>query len=159
MRAFLFSAAFLFTYSAFAELPKVCYTTVDNTEFCTTDNLGKVQVYIYNAGWCGPCNQEMDEMPDVAAQFAGQNVAFASLSGEGWSRGQKPDVAFLKEWKDRHNVTFTVAGKYRDFGTAFNPPGYIPFSVIVDQQGNVAKSGSMGGSEIADEVRRLLGSF
>ncbi len=137
-------------------IPKVCYDTLEGGQFCTTDNVGKVQVFVYNAGWCGPCNSEMGELSDTYPQFEGQPVVFASLSGEGWSRGAKPDARFMAEWKARHNIPFVVAGKFRDFGKSFNSPGSIPFAVVVDKQGNVYKSGFMSAGEIASVVRSLL---
>lgn len=137
-------------------IPNVCYDTLENTQFCTHDNVGKVQVFIYNAGWCGPCNSEMHELSQDAVQFEGQPVVFASLSGEGWSRGAKPTAKFMGEWKAKHGIPFVVASKYRDFGKAFNSPGSIPFAVIVDKSGAVSKSGFMSSSEISNRVRQLL---
>jgi len=137
-------------------IPKVCYDTLEGSQFCTTDNVGSVQVFVYNAGWCGPCNSEMSELSHLYPEFEGQPVVFASLSGEGWSRGTKPTTKFMSEWKAKHKIPFVVAGKYRDFGKAFNSPGSIPFAVVVDKAGNVAKSGFMSGSQIAARVRQLL---
>lgn len=143
-----------------AELPQICYDTHDAKQFCTQDNLGKVQVYIYNAGWCPPCNSEMGELAAEVSEFDGQNVKFASLSGEGWQRGQKPDATFLKAWKKKHNIpdSVAVAGKFRDFGSAFGSPGSIPFAVIIDQQGNKSQSGFMSVSQIFSQVKKLLAS-
>ncbi len=137
-------------------IPKVCYDTLEGTQFCTTDGVGNVQVFVYNAGWCGPCNGEMSELSRLYSEFEGEPVIFASLSGEGWSRGAKPNAQFLGEWKAKHNIPFVVAGKFRDFGKAFNSPGSIPFAVVVDKAGNVVKSGFMSGSQIASRVRDLL---
>ncbi len=146
----------LVSASVFGEtIPKICYDTVDNTQFCTTDNLGKVQVFVYNGGWCPPCNQEMSELPAVYQQFVGKDVVFASLSGEGYQRYTKPDQTFLKSWKAKHKIPFVVAGKYKDFGQSFQSPGTIPFSVIVDKKGNVAARG-LDASQIAAKVNQLL---
>lgn len=138
------------------ELPKVCYETVDSSQFCTTDHLGDVQVFVYNAGWCPPCNMEMDELSVLYKQFVGKPVTFASLSGEGYQRGSVPDKQFLKSWKQQHHIPFVVAGKYKDFGQAFEFPGYIPFTVIVDQKGNVVDKGGLDASEIIAKVKQLL---
>ena len=137
-------------------IPNVCYDTLEGTQFCTHDNVGKVQVYIYNAGWCGPCNSEMHELSQDTAQFEGKPVVFASLSGEGWSRGTKPNAVFMGEWKAKHGIPFVVAGKFRDFGKAFNSPGSIPFAVIVDKKGDVSKSGFLSANDITNRVRQLL---
>ncbi len=158
MKRLFASAMLCFATSSFSapELPNICYDKLEGGQYCTTDGLGWVQVYIYNAGWCGPCNQEMHELAALHAEFSIQPVVFVSLSAEGWSRGQKPDATFMGEWKAKHKIPFIVAGKHRDFGKAFNSPGTIPFAVILKKDGTVAKSGSMSAQEITGTVRGLL---
>jgi len=140
-------------------LPEICYDKVEGGQFCTTDGLGWVQVYIYNAGWCGPCNQEMKELSAAYPEFSIQPVVFVSLSGEGWTRGAKPDATFLAEWQAKHRIPFIVAGKFRDFGKAFNSPGSIPFAVIIGKDGTVVKSGFLPAHEITAKVRELVDSW
>jgi len=137
-------------------IPRLCYGDVDQNLFCTHDNVGKIQVYLYNAGWCGPCNAEMEELADSVAEFEGAPVVFASLSGEGYSQGNPPDQTFLKSWKAKHHIPFSVAGKNRDFGKTFGNPGSIPFAVIVHPLGTVVKKGNLSVSEITKVVRDLL---
>jgi thiol-disulfide isomerase/thioredoxin len=141
-----------------ADLAKECFTTDTNGQFCTTDNIGKVQVWSFNAGWCPGCNEEMEELPAVSKKFAGQDVVFASLSGEGYSRGSRPDATFLKAWRSQHKIPFVVAGKYRSFGDQFGAQGYIPFNVIVDKAGNIVESGSLSADTIETRVKALLGN-
>lgn len=156
----LFVALPIFAGDA-ADIPQLCYATLEGGQFCTRDNLGKVQVYLYNAGWCPPCNSEMGELAGEVGEFDGQNVIFASLSGEGWQRGSKPDATFLKSWKAKHHIpaTLVIAGKFRDFGGQFGNPGSIPFAVIVDQQGNKSQSGFLSVSQILGDVRKLLATY
>ncbi len=160
MKALLASLFFVFVTQAVADerIGQVCYDQLGSrTQFCTQDNVGsKVQVLIYNAGWCSPCNDEMDELGDIYPEFQNSAVVFASLSGEGYSHGAKPDQAFLQSWKTKHNIKFTVAGKYKDFGGIFGNPGSIPFAVIVDKAGTISSSGYMSASQIASKVRALL---
>jgi thiol-disulfide isomerase/thioredoxin len=137
-------------------IPNICYDTVEGTQFCTNQNLGNVQVFVYNAGWCPPCNEEVSELSQIHKQFEGKAVTFASLSGEGFKHGTRPDKAFLEAWKKKHKIPFVVAGKYRDFGFEFEGPGSIPFTVIVDKKGNVAKKGFMSTNSIVSHVKRLL---
>ena len=137
-------------------IPNVCYDTVEGTQFCTGNQAGNVQVFVFNAGWCGPCNSEMDDVVDLYPQFEGKAVTFASLSGAGWSHGSKVDRQFLQEWKDKHQIPFVVAGKSKDFGKQFGASGTIPFAVVVDKQGNIAQSGFMSASQIARQVHSLL---
>ena len=139
-------------------IPEICYDTVEGTQFCTTDNEGNVKVFVYNAGWCPPCNSEMSELSDMYPEFEGKKVTFASLSGEGFARGSKPDQAFLKAWKKKHSIPdgFVVAGKYKDFGKAFGASGSIPFAVVLDQSGNKVAGGFLSASSIGNKVRSLL---
>lgn len=141
------------------ELTKICYDTVDGSQFCTTDNLGKVQVFIYNAGWCPPCNSEVSELSRNYNQFEGEPVVFASLSGEGFQHGSKPDQAFLKAWKAKHNIPFVVAGKYKDFGKTYGATGTIPFTAIVDGAGNIVAKGNMSPSSVVAKVKSLLATM
>lgn len=137
-------------------IPRLCYTDIDQNQFCTHDNVGKVQVYLYNAGWCPPCNEEMDELAAAYPEFENAPVVFASLSGEGFSHGTPPDATFLKGWKNKHQIPFTVAGKNRDFGKTFGNSGSIPFAVIVHPLGFVVKKGNLDVAEITSTVRELL---
>ena len=139
-------------------IANICYDTVDGSQFCTAEHVGNVQVFIYNAGWCPPCNSEMAELSQAYSEFEGKSVTFASLSGEGFSHGSQPDKTFLKQWQTKHHIPFVVAGKFRDFGTNFGANGYIPFSVIVDKSGKIAKSGNLDAAEILSTVRDLLKS-
>mgnify|MGYP003394691379 CR=1 FL=1 len=137
-------------------IPNVCYEKLGEGQFCTTENIGKVQVFIFNAGWCGPCNSEVSQLSRDYTQFAEKPVVFASLSGEGYSRGTPPDQTFLKSWQKKHNIPFVVAGKKGDFGTHFGANGYIPFAAIIDKEGNLAESGNLEASAIVQSVKRLL---
>lgn len=146
----------LFTLSAHAVIPEICYDTVDGDQFCTTDDAGKVQVFVYNAGWCPPCNTEVSQLSQMHEEFENQPVTFASLSGEGFTRGSQPNRAFLEAWQKKHKVPFVVAGKFKDFGKAFGAPGSIPFTVIVDKENNVSKKGHLSASQVVQHVRTLL---
>ena len=153
----LLCAVFLFAGISYASVvPNLCYDTVDGTQFCTLDKLGNVQVFIYNAGWCPPCNEEMHALAPAYSEFANSPVTFASLSGEGYAHGSKPDQTFLKSWKQKHNIPFVVAGKYKDFGQSMGASGTIPFAVIVNQKGESVAHGNLSPSTITSTVRKLL---
>lgn len=139
-----------------APIPNLCYTTLEGGQFCTNDNVGKVQVLVYNAGWCPPCNQEIAELSAGYPEFADKPVVVASLSAEGFSKRSQPDQAFLAEWKKKFNVPFVVAGKHKDFGRALGSTGTIPFTVIVDKQGNIVKKGSMSAGTVYNTIREML---
>lgn len=140
-------------------VPNKCYTTVDSKRFCLEDAKDTIRVLIHNAGWCGPCNDEMEHLaPLVAANYAGMPVTFVSVSAYGWTSGSMPDQTFLKEWKDKHSIPFVVAGSPRDAGKAyFDPPLFIPNVVIIGKDGHVAyKAVAPQINELLQEVNSLL---
>ena len=159
-----------FSASAVVEIgeqaPNLCYTDIDQQEFCLDDFKGTVAVLVYNAGWCPPCNSEMSELAPASVEFANQPVTFVSISGNGWSHGSDPSVQFLKEWKAKHGIpdkltsgiSFVVSAGPGDFGKNFiAPPLYIPNTAILDQQGRLAAKGvGMSVSEMFGTVRKLV---
>lgn len=128
-----------------------CWKTVEEKQVCLEDFKGSVKVLIHNAGWCGPCNMEMDELAKRVVEFDGKPVTFLSLSAYGWTSGSLPTTQFLTEWRDRHHIPFTVAASPKDAGKDFfAPPLYIPNVVIVDRKGNLFYK------EFAPEVDELF---
>lgn len=139
-------------------IPNQCWKTSEETQFCLRDAQGSVRVLLFNAGWCGPCNSEFEELVPRVSEFQGKPVSFISLSASGWSQSQSPDTKFLTEWKDKHEVPFVVAGSPKDAGKQFfEPPLYIPSVVILDAMGNLTyKQVNPGVDKMFKEVNRLL---
>ncbi len=133
-------------------VPNKCYTTVEGKQFCLDDAKDTVRVLIHSAGWCGPCNDEMQQLaPKVAEHYKGMPVTFVSVSAYGWTSSSLPDQIFLNEWKTKFSIPFLVVGSHRDAGKAFfDPPLFIPNAVIIGKDGRVAYK------EVAPEVDVLL---
>lgn len=132
-------------------VPNKCYTTVDAKQFCLDDAKDTVRVLIHNAGWCGPCNEEMQHLVPEMTQYKGMPVTFVSVSAYGWTSGSMPDQKFLTEWKNKFSIPFTVVGSPRDAGkTFFDPPHFIPNVAIIGKDGRLAYK------EVAPEVNVLL---
>ncbi len=162
MKSFLSSLLLLLATAALpifaAQLPSTCYPTDSGTDFCIQAAVGKVQVLLYNAGWCPACNDEVDSIVAAFPEFDGKNVVFVSLSGNGYNSGSQPNLSYFKQWRSQHHIPagIVVGGKYRDYGEAFGTTGYIPYAVIIDAQGNVVKNDNLDPSEIISTVRDLL---
>jgi hypothetical protein len=97
----------------------MCWNDDQGKEVCLNQYNG-VRVLLYNAGWCGPCNSEFDEL-STSVQSHLSKATFIGVSGNGWSQRSNPDQTFLQEWRSRHNVPTEVVltGKRNDFGQAF----------------------------------------
>jgi len=120
-----------------------------------------IRVLLYNAGWCGPCNNEFDELRDQWAQFDGQPVTFISLSAQDYNH-KAPDQSFLQSWRSAHGIPANVyvAASPNDYGSEFEtPPLYIPNVAIINRDGTLAyKATAPGADAIVQEVQSLLSS-
>lgn len=139
-------------------VPNLCWKNHEDATVCLDDTKGEVHVLLYNAGWCGPCNTEFQELVPLLPEFDKKAVTFISISAEGYSRGSKPDMAFLKNWKTKHSIPFPVTGAYRDFGKDFfAAPNYIPSVVILDLKNKVSYAAvNPGADAIAAQVRAMV---
>lgn len=138
-------------------LPNLSWQTSEGAVLNLDDLKGGVKVLLYNGGFCGPCNSEFSELIPKVGEFDGKGVVFISLSVAGWSQGSKPTTTFLKEWKARHNIPFTVAAAPVKEPYGFFSTPYIPNVVIVRPDGTMAyKAINPGVSAIFREIRRLL---
>lgn len=139
-----------------------CWMDVDDKKVCLEDDFGyAVRVLLFNAGWCGPCNDEFGDLEKATAEFKNKQVYFISLSSEGWNRPSRADRTFLQEWRDKHGLdkaaaNFVIAASPRHSGEDFfNSPG-IPNVVIIDTRGKVAyKAINPGVDKIVQEVRKI----
>jgi len=135
----------------------ISWTDVNNDTIHLSDHGNQIRVLLFNAGWCGPCNSEMDELVPQVSEFNQKQVTFISLSAEGWERGDSPDQTFLRSWKKKHHIPFFVAASPDDFGSDFSDQSYIPLVAIIDSHGKLAYSAvSPGADAIVQEVRSLL---
>lgn len=140
-------------------VPNKCWKTADSSQYCLEDANQNVKVLLFNAGWCGPCNSEFEELGQRTSEFHGRPVTFISLSSDGWNHGAAPDSTFLGEWKEKHKLDFIVAGSPKDAGKSFfEPPIYIPNVAIVGTDGKLFYKGTNPGVDaIFDEVHKALG--
>lgn len=136
----------------------MCWLTLYDYQICVGDIRDSVVVLLYNAGWCGPCNDEFQELGRRVGEYKDKPVIFISLSASGWTQSQAPDQQFLGEWQKKHNISFLVAASPKDAGKKFfEPPLYIPSVAILDHDGKLAyKAVSPGISAILSQVDTLV---
>ncbi|MCX4240429.1 peroxiredoxin family protein [Paraliomyxa miuraensis] len=73
------------------------------------------------AGWCGPCQEESVELPELYEEFHGQGIEIVQVMFQDWT-GQTPTAEFCDDW---------VAGAWAE-GEA-GEPVMIPWPVIRDE--------------------------
>lgn len=139
------------------KMPNLSWKTVDETTVSLDEMKGAIKVLLYNGGFCGPCNVEFSELVPRVDEFAGKPVVFISLSVAGWSNSSAPTTQFLREWKERWDIPFTVAAAARKEGFSFFTDPRIPSVVIVDGEGKlVYKAINPGASTIFSKIKKLI---
>jgi len=139
-----------------------CYRDVKQISVCLEDHTNEVRVLLYNAGWCGPCNQEFQELRNEVTAFSREPVKFISLSAQGWERKAPADQKFLMEWQSRHGIAglanVIIASAPNDFGFAFfGSRPFIPNVAIIDRDGKLAyKAVNPGARAIISQIQTLL---
>lgn len=150
------------------DTPKnVCWNVAElaaPAKVCLNDatKLGEVQVLLFNAGWCVPCQQEFKELVPAMEAFAGKRIHFISLSCEGWNHGDSPARLFLEQWHLWHKIDkakaqwYTAASPRNAGNDYFNGPS-VPNVVILNAAGKVAyKAINPGVREIARQINKIL---
>ena len=118
---------------------------------------GQVVLIDFWATWCGPCKQAMPHMQDMVNDLGDQGFTVLAISTD-----DARDKAKVKPFIRRSRFTFPVLyDTQSEVLTTYNPGKTLPFSVLVDRQGNVANlhSGYNPGDEVAlrAEIVELLG--
>jgi peroxiredoxin len=119
---------------------------------------GKVVVLSFWATWCGPCKEEMPHLQKMHASLEKEGLAVLSISTDDARSASK-----VKPYIMKMGYTFPVLLD-RDSTVigAYNPSKTLPYTVVIDKQGQVVRriSGYNPGDEVelADFVGGLLGT-
>ena len=85
--------------------------------------------YLINigAGWCGPCQDETLEFPELYEEFHGQGIEFVQVLFQDW-HAQAPTGTFCEDWSTGQWIG--EGGDIEDVGIG------LPFPVVIDQVGD-----------------------
>jgi peroxiredoxin len=148
----VWAAALLFgiglSSSAMAADKAADFTLRDLTgqEVHLADTAGKVVVLSFWATWCGPCKEEMPHLNKLYNEKKGAGLVVLSISTDDARSASK-----VKPFIEKMGYTFPVLLDREStvIGT-YNPSKTLPFTVIIDRQGNIAHVAS--GYNPGDEV-------
>ena len=100
-----------------------------------SDYKGKVVVMSFWATWCGPCKEEMPHLQQLLNEKKEKGLAVFSVSTD-----DARTASQVKPYIKRMGYDFTVLlDRSSSVLTQYNPSKTLPFTVIIDQNQNIAK--------------------
>lgn len=131
--------------------------SIEGESVSLSDHVGKVVIVSFWATWCGPCKEEMPHLQRLYTTYQGQGLEVISISTD-----DARMAAQVKPYIKKNGYSFTVLlDKDASVISSYNPSKTLPFTVVVDRDGKVAKvhAGFNPGDELKLEslVTELLG--
>ncbi|MEQ1564009.1 MAG: TlpA disulfide reductase family protein [Myxococcota bacterium] len=153
MRAWLTTLLFL-AGPAWAADPASDFTLrdVNGAETTLSGLKGKVVVLSFWATWCGPCKEEMPHLQSMYAEMADKGLVVLSISIDDARSASK-----VKPFVMKMGYSFPVLlDRESTVIGAYNPSKTVPYTVVIDRNGEVVKrtSGYNPGEET--ELKALL---
>lgn len=128
---------------------------INGQSMTLSDLKGKVVIMSFWATWCGPCKEEMPHLQRMYTERGGDGLVVLSISTDD-ARSASRVKPFVKKMGYTFPVLLdrdsTVIGTY-------NPSKTLPYTVVVDRQGEIARrhSGYNPGDEV--ELAEFVGGL
>jgi thiol-disulfide isomerase/thioredoxin len=141
----------LFAAPLFARrAPDPAFKTLDGQTHKLSALRGQIVVVNFWATWCGPCQEELPRLSEIAASYAGKPVSFVFIS--------------IDDPKDRKKIPTTLARLHVAFDTwvgadtdtlgSFGLGEIVPGTMVLDENGEpVAR---VMGEAREDDVRKAV---
>jgi hypothetical protein len=109
------------------------------------------------AVWCGPCNQETDQIAPLNSMLAQEGVVFLQALVEGPTPGVGSTAAELQSWITNHSTTFTelLDPEGATLGQLFNLSA-IPFNLDIDARSMEILSSVSGAVDVTGDIQTSL---
>ena len=124
-------------------------TALDGSKFNLDAMGGRVVLIDFWATWCGPCNQELPHMKQLAKEFAGQPLVIISVS---WDS----DDAKWKDFVAKNEMTWV---QYRDADHKLSDSfgiNAIPHYFTIDSDGVLTAEMLGAGANVEGKLKKLL---
>ena len=137
--------------------PDFALRSTENQEVKLSELKGKVVILNFWATWCGPCQVEMPHLEAMYQKYKDAGLEIVAVSAD-----DARSASRVKPMVKSKGYTFTVLlDKETEVVAQYNPRKELPYTVIIDQQGNVIyrHAGYTAGDELKLEakVKELLG--
>ena len=129
------------------ELPSFTLTDMEGVPHPVAQLEGVVTLINFWATWCGPCRMELPEVQKLYDDLAGKGLAVLAVNVEG-------PAAPVKAFMENMHLTLPVYFVSREDDRRLGITG-IPFSVLVDRGGRVARVYQGYSPETVKDMRQL----
>lgn len=111
--------------------PDPTFKTLDGQSQKLSALRGEIVVVDFWATWCGPCQEELPRLSQIASSYAGKPVSFVFISIDAPKDRPKIPAALAKL-----HVDFTSwAGADTDTLASFGLGNIVPSTIVLDQSG------------------------
>ena len=112
-------------------IPDPTFKTLDGQSHKLSALRGQIVVVNFWATWCGPCQEELPRLSQIAASYAGKPVSFVFISiDEPKDRGKIPGAL------TKLHVDFTSwVGGDTDMLGSFGLGDIVPGTIVLDETG------------------------
>lgn len=117
-------------------MPPLDFAPLDSGPPLVVSGPGRPRLINYWASWCGPCRKEMPVLDAYAAEQGGNGVQVIGVALD------SPDEAraFLREVPVAFRLAVEIPGPGDSSVRLGNARGILPYTVLVDAQGRLAKT-------------------
>lgn len=143
------------TVEAYAR-PAFTFNTVENQPLSVDEWAGQVVLVDFWASWCVPCREEMPAFNRLRAEYGEQGFEVVGIAADDLDKVQ----AFLDEVPVNFPIIYgdvdSVMKIAAEYGNNF---GGLPFSAVIDRDGNVRyvqRPGTVTFEDVEAVVRTLL---
>lgn len=108
---------------------------VNGAEHTLSSLKGKVVVMSFWATWCGPCKEEMPHLQAMYTELKDKGLEVLSISTD-----DARSASRVKPFVAKMGYTFPVLlDRESTVIAAYNPSKTLPYTVVVDRDGNVVR--------------------
>ncbi len=120
---------------------------IDNASVTLSELEGSVVMLSFWATWCGPCKEEMPHLQKLYTERKDEGFVLLSISTDD-ARSASRVKPYIK--KMGYDFTVLLDKESKVIGT-YNPPKTLPYTVVIDRDGNIAHRAS--GYKMGDEEK------